>query len=205
MAIENFHKLKKDFLVSLVLSEGVYRNIEDFIYFLKEMNITRVFLDTERPVLLNNQPVYAPLLDEIISGYNRVYDLFKKNEIKFIFKLSTPFCLLPKDILKKMKANGNIQSSCSVIGDTGLPFDTNGDLLVCNTVCSNPIAKYGIDFKTGLELKQYKEKNNVKSFYDKMASYPDKKCIDCPEWVFCGGGCRIFWLYENPLLGKGVK
>jgi len=198
-SIENIKSLGVPFTLSLVLGPELYGNLNDLIRILTQLNVNRVYLNTERPVIVDEKIIFDKSMEDVIGGLEKTISAFEKAGISYVFKASIPFCLIPPSILRKLRNENKLESGCQILSASGLIFDTNGDLLVCNQICQNPLARYGSDFMSGGELFNLLNSTTIKNFYKFVASYPHKKCITCKDWSECGGGCRINWLYENML------
>ncbi len=198
-AIANLKKENIGLSVSLVLSSELYRYIDELAYILHDLKIDKVYIDSERPVLIGDQTVYKQSIKDITSGYHKTVDALEKYNIPYIFKASLPFCLIPEDFVNRMRKDGRLQAGCQILAGNGLIFNTNGDLLACNQICQDPLAQFDKDFNSAESLKSLLKSDNIVNFYKMIASYPHEKCSGCKDWKYCGGGCRVNWLYKNML------
>lgn len=198
-AVENIRKNNLAVMLSLVITTELIPYIQDLIYLLKDLKIDKIHLDAERPAVEENTISYETNIATLLSGVKKVINALEKNKINYDFKASFPFCLYPHNFLNNLKKKGLLKSACQMVCASGLVFDTNGDLLACNQLCNYPLAVYGKDFKENYDLLKLISSKEITEFYQKMASYPNIKCKNCPEWAECGGGCRINWLYKNML------
>lgn len=128
---------------------------------------------------------FYPELEKITNGW-------------LTFSMKLPLCLWPKDFIEKLVEKNQISTVCQLQQRSGLIFGTNGDLFVCNSLFDFPIGKYGNDFVDKNTLLEFLNSEEVVKIYDKLTSYPSQKCIKCPKYNFCGGGCPLFWSTYNP-------
>lgn len=198
-AIENLQNSDIVLTVSLVLSPILYPYIEELVHVLKEMGVQRVYMDTERPVLVASKAVYEKSIQDVVEGCWRTVNAFEKEGLHYIFKISLPFCLMPQDFIKKLKTEKHLQSGCQMLKESGLVFDTNGDLLACSQLFNASLGRYKKDFYSNETLKKFLLSSQCKKFYERVTSYPHLKCQNCSDWIYCGGGCRINWFYKNLL------
>lgn len=198
-AIENIKEFNIPLSVSLVLSSNLYPYIDELVCLLKDMQLKRVYIDSERPFIVNGEVFSLQNPQDIILGYSELIDKLEKSEIPYVFKASLPFCLFPKTLLAHLKAQKRLEAGCQMLSASGVVFDTNGDFLACNQLCENPLAQFGKDFCDYKTFNEVLMSEKVENFYKLVQSYPNEKCMKCAEWSECGGGCRINWLYQDLL------
>ena len=134
----------------------------------------------------------------LIDGFCACYEeLCALTEGKFILHQTFPLCVWDQNILMAMKSRYQIQTSCQLLQRSGLVFDTNGDILLCNAMYDYPVGHLDVDFSNGEELKQFLAQDQIGEIYDRLAAVPSKRCLDCPQWSFCGGGCVSNWSHYD--------
>jgi radical SAM protein with 4Fe4S-binding SPASM domain len=65
--------------------------------------------------------------------------------------------------------------------------------MMCNGLFSYPIGSLGKDFTDAKTFIEFINRPEVNSYYETIRSYPSRKCIHCPMWTKCGGGCPLLW------------
>jgi radical SAM protein with 4Fe4S-binding SPASM domain len=128
----------------------------------------------------------------IVNSYQEVSSIMND---KMGFSMKIPLCLLPKDFLSLLVSKKQISTLCQLRHKTGLIFDVEGEVIVCNTLFDYPIGKFGEDFTTKEELLSFLNSPVISGYYDKLNNYPSEKCVSCKEYSRCGGGCPMFWSY----------
>lgn len=132
------------------------------------------------------------VISGIVDSYKEVSSIMNDN-ISYVMKL--PLCLVPRVFWNLLASKKQISTTCQVSHKMGLIFDIDGRVIMCNSLFDYPIGKFGEDFATKKELLSFLNSPRVSDYYDKLNSYPSKKCITCKEYSICGGGCLIFWSY----------
>jgi radical SAM protein with 4Fe4S-binding SPASM domain len=200
--IENLNSVNQRYRLSITINNELIKHLDEVVYFINHHNIKTVYVDSERPIIINDKAIFEG--DSIYDNnnfYNIIFDKFKQLQIKYTIKISIPFCRIDNKLINAMKDARVIQSGCHIFSKSGLIFDTKGNMLICNSLCEYPMGKLGIDFNTTEEMLSFRNSPGVNTLYSKLQSYPDIKCSKCKQWVLCGGGCRIHWLYKNMLKG----
>ncbi|MFA6416145.1 MAG: SPASM domain-containing protein [Candidatus Paceibacterota bacterium] len=139
-------------------------------------------------------------LGEMIKNIsNQLFQAEKILQGKIYLRCSYPLCLWNKHFIRDMIDRKQIQTGCHLSKRSGVVFDTDGSLLVCNHLFPYPIGKYGKDFLTPEEFTNFFTRKSVVEIYDKLACYPSEKCQHCSQYDICAGGCSILWTYFNPV------
>ena len=108
-----------------------------------------------------------------------------------------PLCLFPKDFVQDKITDRRIQTQCHLFSRTGINFDTEGNIILCNTI-SERIASRGENFSNAKNLIHYLNSKEIRYFYKQLARYPSKKCKKCIWGEECRGGCLMNWFTNNP-------
>lgn len=147
---------------------------------------------------------YSIEIDEFISDFIRDYKILSditKNKLYLSMKI--PFCLWPKDFIEELLFKKQISSICQVRKKSGIIFDTDGKILMCNNLFSYPIGVYKKDFVDKKSITSLLNSSKIVSYYKKINSYPSAKCINCSKYQICGGGCPLIWSVYDPKIIKG--
>jgi len=126
-----------------------------------------------------------PKLDEIMKG--RVY-----------FQMSVPFCLFPEGFIQNLVEKNQIVSGCHVLSRSGLIFNPEGGVLLCNCLYHLPIGFWGEDFQDAASFSEWWQRKEVEDLNSRLINYPAKKCKTCEQYGYCGGGCSLQWFHFNP-------
>ena len=131
----------------------------------------------------------------IVRDYPEL-DRITHGRISFFMKL--PLCLWPKDFLNTLITKKQISSVCQLQERGGLIFDIDGKVMMCNGLFHEPIGQLDQDFTDATTLTAFLNQPRINGYYDAINSYPSTKCIDCPMYTKCGGGCPLFWSIYKP-------
>ncbi len=131
----------------------------------------------------------------VVEAYNKLRPAIKK---KVVIEQSLPFCVWPKDFLEHLKESGSIFSGCHVFKRNGLIFSTRGDVLPCNCLHEIILGRYGNEFDDPASFESFWLDAQVVEFYNKLISYPSRRCMDCEDYMECGGGCPLQWFVFRP-------
>ena len=137
---------------------------------------------------------YNKMVSEISIGYKKMVDITKG---KISFALNTPLCIWPKDFVQDIIAQNRIGAGCQFRNRSGIVFDTDGKVMLCNSMFECPVGKYGVDFSDSKSFLALLNSDKVDSVYKHINSYPSKECIGCDLYLRCRGGCPIMWTVYN--------
>lgn len=115
-----------------------------------------------------------------------------------LFSMKLPLCLWPKEFIEELAKKGQISTVCQLQHRTGLIFDVDGKLAICNSLFDYTIGKFGEEFIDKETLLSLMNKPTTVGLYDKLTSYPSTKCIGCERYDLCAGGCPLFWSLYHP-------
>lgn len=104
---------------------------------------------------------------------------------------------MPNKFHNKLFRHNCISTTCQLQNRSGLIFDTNLNIIPCNSLFKFPILEYGKDyhdFKT-LNVELYSPK--IEEQFKKLLSSPSNRCINCNDFSVCAGGCLLQWLSYN--------
>ncbi len=133
--------------------------------------------------------------DELSEIYGYLDELFNGN---IAFDQSYPLCFFSRDFVEKLLVKKQWGGLCHVQDRSGLVIDTNGDILLCNTLDNVTIAKYGENFTTAEELMVVLNSQEIRNSYREITKYPSVICVQCAYNDVCHGGCIAYWTSLNP-------
>lgn len=201
-AIKNLAINKIDFGVSITISSININHLFDMAIFSKKHGAKIISFEMCAPSFdsdgnHNSEYMVHPsiLADKLIKTYKNIHDNIGGG---VLYHLSQPFCLYPKDFIDKMKRDDALYSGCHVFSRDGIVFDENGDLLLCNCLCGNPVGKFGVDYNNVDTFIDYWEREEAIELNRKLISYPSADCVDCDQYKECGGGCPLMWFSYKP-------
>lgn len=195
--ISNCRKYSLDYSLSYVLTQDNIDKIECFAKAIKDCGIIDpIFFSFCNDAIstddLNSGAQVVPLkMDSILAQhYNGVCEIL---EDKIFLHQSLPLCLCNPIMLKKMIDKHQIATSCHVHRRSGVIFDTDGSILLCNHLVGYSIGKLGEDYWDKNSFESFWNSEYLESLHKKLTTMPSEKCIECSEYIKCGGGCCIQW------------
>jgi len=139
---------------------------------------------------------YERMASEIAGNYAKMVDITKG---RLSLVLSTPFCVWPRDFIQDGIAQKKIGiEGCQFQNRSGVVFDTDGTVVLCNSMFECSVGKYGVDFNDSESFLEMMNGEEVDSIYKHISSYPSEECTDCDFFQECRGGCPIMWTVYNP-------
>ena len=133
-----------------------------------------------------------------------IYPKLERSGLGFSVKIAIPFCLFPKEFVDKLIADGNLLTGCQMVSGRGIVIDPHGEVIPCNHLCDQPIARVGEDFSDRESYIQFRKREEVIHFYNIVSSAPHSRCLACQFWKMCGSGCKLYWLHyrASDLMGN---
>jgi radical SAM protein with 4Fe4S-binding SPASM domain len=139
---------------------------------------------------------YERMASEIAGNYAKMVEITGG---KLSLVLSTPFCVWPRDFIQKGIAQKTIGvGGCQFQSRSGVVFDTDGTVVLCNSMFDCPVGKYGVDFNDSASFLAMINGEMVDTIYKHIGSYPAEECAICDFFQECRGGCPIMWTVYNP-------
>lgn len=199
VAIENCRLFEIPFSISYVISAD---NVENIVAFANELrssgvteNISFSFcnetLDTSgemSDVYSKHHPV---MVNHLLSlQYNELNDALNGD---FTLHQTYPLCICNDNVLSEMITRKQVSTSCHVHNRSGVIFDTDGSILLCNHFVGYGVGKFGIDYHDTQTFIKFWESSEMLNLHKKLTSMPSLECSSCPKKEFCGGGCCIQW------------
>lgn len=135
------------------------------------------------------------LVREIIFAYEEAHAVTGG---RLVFVMKHPLCIWPREFIRTLKDRGQISTTCHLQHQSGGIIDTDGALLICNSMFDFPVGRYGQDFKSAESLATFFRSERVKNYFAQVKAYPSKRCINCPVFEDCAGGCPLLWTVYSP-------
>lgn len=184
------------YTLSITLCGSMVHEFDSVMTTIIDSGATNVSFDTERPIIVNNDVHYDGLTpqetaDFLVSIYPKMHSL-EKFGIDYYVYITHPFCLFPEWYINVLKETGRLMSGCQIFGGTGIIIDEHGRILPCNHFCSSGLGSID-NCQTGVDYISWRKQEPIVRFYERMSSYPTKRCETCKQWQICGAGCRINW------------
>ncbi|MCX6786620.1 MAG: radical SAM protein [Candidatus Kaiserbacteria bacterium] len=189
-------------MINVVYSTLIEGNLLEMVSAAVDLGAYSVRIGVCKPMSIGGKfaaPFTVPfgrMASEITSNYAKMVDITKG---RLSFALSTPFCVWPADFIQDGIAHKRIGvGGCQFQKHSGVVFDTDGTVVLCNTMFECPVGKYGVDFNDSLSFLAMINGEKVNSIYRHISSYPSEECIGCDFFQECQGGCPIMWTVYNP-------
>ncbi len=187
--------------LSFVVSEQCLDHLVEMAGLAKSLGAQRLNLTMCEPYIVNGETEAQGLVstqrlnERFVPAFAHVRKLMHEN---VSVSLKTPLCLWPRDFLQGLIDRKQLVTGCQLQHRSGLIFDYDGAVSVCNGLTDYPVARYETDYQSAPELQRKLESEEVVQLYDTMTSYPSTRCNGCPMWENCGGGCPLFWTLYKP-------
>jgi radical SAM protein with 4Fe4S-binding SPASM domain len=186
--------------VSIVYSTLVENHLLEMVSAAVDLGASSVRVGVCTPMSVDDKFVapytvdYDQMVLEISTNYKKMVDITKG---KISFTLNTPLCIWPEDFVQDVIAQNRIGTGCQFQHRSGVVFDTDGTVILCNSMFECPVGKYGVDFTDSKSFLELVNSKKVDDIYRHINSYPSKICIDCELFSRCHGGCPIMWTTHN--------
>ena len=195
VAMKNIVESGVDHNLSITIGDELGENFDDMIAAILKSGTKWFSIDMERPLIICNKAVPSKLSPKQMADFFvKIYPSLERCGIDFVLKISIPFCLFPEGFIEKANKQKRIVSGCHIYVGRGIIIDPKGKLLPCNHFCDNPLGELGVDFSDEDGYIRFRNRPDIKEFYETLASYPHKNCQFCHDWQQCGAGCRVSWL-----------
>lgn len=132
-----------------------------------------------------------PFLDDLYEG-------------KVEIAIYIPLCLFPESFIEQMIAKRQLTTICQVYGRSGINFDINGDVILCNQLFDTVIAKRKVDFDSGQGLIEHLNSSSIRKEYKQLLRFPSVSCDKCRWNADCRGGCLLNWALYDPTMCHAV-
>ena len=158
-------------------------------------DITIQFL---KPTISIQAPNMSISMCEMGKMVSSVYRELENSSIHYRIEVSFPLCLIDEDVRNLLIQKRKLLTCCHVQKGNGLVFDTQFRLLPCNHFIDMPYENQPIGLWDTCHILEFWNSKTVKKIRQATRHYPSQKCISCPLWDICGGGCFTRWFYEDP-------
>jgi len=135
------------------------------------------------------------LIKEILATYDKAHAITSGH---LVFVMKYPLCIWPREFIETLKSRGQISTTCHLQHHSGGILDTDGSLLICNSMFDFPVGKYGKDFRTAESLATFFRSEQMRRYFAQIRAYPSEKCINCEVFENCSGGCPLLWTVYSP-------
>jgi len=186
--------------ISITVSSSAIENWDSWVNFVNDCEIQEINFSFEKPVILSNNVSF----DEKMMSQNtarfiedKMYPSLLKNGSDFKIEFMFPQCSLSNGFIEGLEKDGHAFGGCTVMRETGIAFDPEGRILPCNHFVDYYFGQYGKEFNDIEGFSKIFENKDIQEFYDLIKLAPCQQCAECDRWSKCGGGCRIFWLYQG--------
>lgn len=132
-----------------------------------------------------------PFLDKLYDG-------------KVEIDIQMPLCLFPVSFVEEVLAKKQLATICQVFSRSGINYDTNGDVMVCNQLFDGIVAKRGVDYHDGASLLAHLNSDELREDYRHLLRYPSDACHGCRWANDCRGGCLLNWMILDPSMCRTV-
>lgn len=105
--------------------------------------------------------------------------------------LNLPICKVDADALSKALGRCEVHTGCHALNNSGIVFDTNGDLLLCNHLLGVPVGRFGKDYSSSDEFLRFIGSQVCLDAWSAFTRLPYKDCRSCESLLMCGGGCPL--------------
>lgn len=197
-ALQNLKEGNLPFGVSLVISKYNYTKLPEIMAEISKVYDGTMQLSFCRPTFntngFNSKNDCSLMPKEYISEFQKAYhriDTILKGKLSLHQGL--PLCMWEKEIIHEMNEKGQLTSVCHIYERSGLVFNTQGEVLMCNAVPHYPIGKFEDSFWDEKSFDEFWEDPSVKCLYEKLTCAPSKTCTKCNDYLKCGGGCAMQW------------
>ena len=186
--------------VSIVYSTLIEGNLLKMVSTAVDLGAYSVRVGVCKPISIGGKFVapfnveYDKMVLEISSNYEWMVDITKG---QLTFGLNTPLCIWPKDFIQDVIARKRIGTGCQFQQRSGVVFDTDGKVILCNNMFDCPVGKFGVDFNDSKSFIALLNSDKVGNIYKHINSYPAKECIGCELYQHCRGGCPVMWTTHN--------
>ncbi|MDD2732091.1 MAG: radical SAM protein [Candidatus Pacebacteria bacterium] len=200
-AIENLDNSGIKHRISITITSDTIASWQKIIAFMGRHQTKDYGFSFEKPCIIGDDVVFDNgLLPMSIAALIEfiIYPTLSSTGIPFKIDAMFPQCQLPNEFWEKLEREGKVFSGCHLMGHNSVIFDPDGQVLPCNHLITQPLAKFGIDFSTAEQYLAWRKNYAVSHSYALASSPPCERCAKCERWSKCGAGCRLFWLFKGP-------
>lgn len=108
-------------------------------------------------------------------------------------ELSLPLCLWDRGLINSMVSDQHLLGPCHMHDRSGIVFDTNGNILPCNSMTDITLVEEQEHRFNHTKLLQSLNSCDVCETYAEILRLPSVRCSECTVEEYCRGGCLINW------------
>lgn len=195
LGYHNLKKLNYCPTLSYVVCDG--GKIQDLLDLLVTENLDNITLLFEKPIIQENSKTEMSITD-MGKTVSTIYELFEPSSKHYRIEVSFPLCVIEKSIRDALIQKERINTCCHIQRGIGLVLDTRFRALPCNHFVDLPYSDVPVGLLSKSEIVEYWNSEQVEGIRSKTRFFPSMKCENCHLWIFCGGGCFVRWLFEDP-------
>lgn len=187
--------------LSFVYAKGIEGRMLDMVRYAVDLGAQGLSIGYCTPAIYKDHADSKYMVDvgvmvrETVDSYEKIHEILHG---AMVFFIKHPLCIWPADFLKTIVERNQIMTTCHLQHKSGGLFDTDGSLLMCNSLLDFPIGKYGVDFKSADSLIRFMATDKINGYYERFRCYPSEKCVGCNMYENCVGGCPLLWAAFNP-------
>ena len=194
--IKNLANTELDFAVSYVVSNDnvgyLYETLKEFEKFSKGtktylLSFCGPYFEEGEIKDIGTKPVI------LAHEFAKQCQLIMKDNINFNIHCTLPLCIFPKGFIEELIKKNRISTLCHLQNRSGIIFDTNLNLLLCNALFDYPYATYGKDYHDAESLLGFLNSEETLAKFKELLKVPSDKCVTCEKMPICAGGCIIQW------------
>lgn len=163
-----------------------------FAFSLCTANVSNNVFSNEYMIDLTRLKQDVPLI------YDSLDNLFNSG---LSMELSLPLCIWDKSLIDDMILKQHLLGPCHMHDRSGIVFDTNGNILPCNSMTDITLIKEQNHGFCHDKVLQSLNSSDVCETYTEILRLPSIVCDDCAVKEYCRGGCLINWgvLYPDEI------
>lgn len=201
LGAKNIAALNLDSSISITLNSLIIDRVDDLVKIAADCGAKSASLQFCATTFKDGLPqkgyMAEPklIVDTIVKKFNKWQNYLGG---RLLLEQSLPQCIWPKGFLDDLEKNNRVYYGCHVMRREGIIFDPLGRLIPCNCMSDVSLGTFGQEFKSAEEFYQFWQSQEVINFYQQLIAYPSMSCLDCTDYLKCGGGCPLQWFIHKP-------
>ena len=187
--------------LSYVLTTDNIEHIDTFSEKIREYNINKpiafalcnAMITQDGEAIIN---VQHPLKIERVFA-EKYTAVSRSLDDKFALHQIFPLCQCSQELMDTMVEKNQLYTSCHIHARSGVVFDVDGSLLLCNHLAGFSFGQFGKDFWDFDSFCSYWNSEYVTNLHRKFTTMPSEECQNCEVSSKCGGGCCVQWFSNN--------
>ena len=183
------------YTVSYVVSKSNIGKLGEVLGVIRGLTSAPIGLSLCGPYAENGIIVNPASLKSFCDLMNRCIDVLDEIDYSDIYlHANVPLCNIDANSLLKASDSKtvNLTYGCHVLHRSGLVFDTNGDLLLCNHLPGMSVGRMGVDYLTEKEFLSFLSSEAFTAPWESLVKLPYDECAECEQLFKCLGGCPLF-------------